>query len=205
MTHGVDDRSRVDLDLPRSHVVGDEGEAFVDHGVKVDRLLVQLTTAEHRPMAIDDLRGEDALAWMSARISPIASGVARLAVTIIWSAWALYIIAAERLPELMSNRSWSAPTSSRGDWRRRRAPGSCRLSISARCRARRSYRSPTIRSDWRTSAPTAAQHHAACIRPTGSGGDTARRCPAATGSRGCPIAAARANRISVDPAVAAAL
>ena len=42
--------------------MGDEGEAFIDHGVKVDRFLVQLTTAEHGPMPIDDLRGEDALA-----------------------------------------------------------------------------------------------------------------------------------------------
>ena len=49
------------LDLPRCHVVGDEGKAFIDHGVKIDRFLVQLTTSEHRPMAIDDLRGADAL------------------------------------------------------------------------------------------------------------------------------------------------
>ena len=49
------------LDLPRFHVVGDEGKALVDDAVKIGRLLVQLVTAEHRPMAIDDLRGAEAL------------------------------------------------------------------------------------------------------------------------------------------------
>ena len=50
----------VRLDLPRSHVVGDEGKALVYDGVKIDRFLLQLTTSEHGPMALDDLRGEDA-------------------------------------------------------------------------------------------------------------------------------------------------
>ena len=45
-----------------AHVVGDEGKAFIDDGVKIDRFLVQLMTSEHGPMAIDDLRGLDALA-----------------------------------------------------------------------------------------------------------------------------------------------
>ena len=49
------------LDLPRPHVVSDERQALVDDGVKVDRFLVQLMTSQHRPMAIDDLRGLDAL------------------------------------------------------------------------------------------------------------------------------------------------
>ena len=61
MTHGFDDRLTVRLDLPRAHVVRDKGKAFVDDGVQIDRFLVQLTTSEHRPMAIDDLRGADAL------------------------------------------------------------------------------------------------------------------------------------------------
>ena len=47
------------LDLPRAHVVSDEGQAGIDDGVKVDRFLDQLTTAQHRPVAIDDLRGLD--------------------------------------------------------------------------------------------------------------------------------------------------
>ena len=90
MTHGLDDRLTVACDLPRSHVVSDQGKAFVDHGVKVDRFLVQLMASEHRPMAIDDLRGADALGSgyrTGSRRS--SSGVARLAVTIICSAWAL--------------------------------------------------------------------------------------------------------------------
>jgi hypothetical protein len=36
-------------------------KAVLDNGVKIDRLLVQLPASEHRPMAIDDLRGLDAL------------------------------------------------------------------------------------------------------------------------------------------------
>ena len=43
-----------------------------------------------------------------------------------------------------------------------------------------------------------AQHRAPVFAATGSDRDSARRCPAATGSRGCPTAAARASRISVD-------
>ena len=65
------------LDLPRCHVVGDEGKTFIYHGVKIDRFLVQLTTSEHRPMAIDDLRGADALGLRYRKGSrPIVSGVA---------------------------------------------------------------------------------------------------------------------------------
>ncbi len=49
------------LYLPRLHVVSDEGEALVDDTVEVDRFLVERVTAEHRPVAIDDLRGAEAL------------------------------------------------------------------------------------------------------------------------------------------------
>ena len=48
-----------------------------------------------------------------------------------------------------------------------------------------------------------AQHRAPVFAATGSERDSARRCPAATGSRECPTAATRASRISVDPAVVA--
>ena len=43
-----------------------------------------------------------------------------------------------------------------------------------------------------------AQHRAPVFAATGSERDSARRCPAATGSRGCPTAVARASRRSVD-------
>ena len=39
----------------------DQGKGLVDDGVQIDRFLVQLMALEHRPMAIDDLRGADAL------------------------------------------------------------------------------------------------------------------------------------------------
>ena len=42
-----------------------------------------------------------------------------------------------------------------------------------------------------------AQHRAPVFAATGSERDSARRCPAATGSRGCPTAVARASRMSV--------
>ena len=61
MTHGFEDRLTVVSICRAAHVVGDEGKAFSDHGVKIDRFLVQLTASEHGPMAIDDLRGADAL------------------------------------------------------------------------------------------------------------------------------------------------
>jgi hypothetical protein len=41
--------------------VGNEDKAFVYNGAKIDRLPLQLMTAEHCPMALDDLRGENAL------------------------------------------------------------------------------------------------------------------------------------------------
>ena len=41
--------------------------------------------------------------------------------------------------------------------------------------------------------------------PQASGDETARRCQAATDSRGCPTAATRANRTSVDPPIVAVL
>ena len=59
--HGFAGRSTVASICRAAHVVGDEGKAFIDHGVKIDRFLVQLMTSEHCPMAIDDLRGLDAL------------------------------------------------------------------------------------------------------------------------------------------------
>ena len=71
----------------------DERQAFVDDGVKIDRLLVELTTAKHGPMAIDDLRRVNARVRISDRISPIVSDVARWALTIICSASALCMIA----------------------------------------------------------------------------------------------------------------
>ena len=43
-------------------------------------------------MALDDLRGADALSLDVGRISPIVSDVARFPVTNIWSAWALTLI-----------------------------------------------------------------------------------------------------------------
>ena len=43
-------------DLPRSHVVIDKGQAFIDHGMQIDGFDVQLTAAQHFPMTIDDLR-----------------------------------------------------------------------------------------------------------------------------------------------------
>ena len=49
-----------------------------------------------------------------------------------------------------------------------------------------------------------AQHRDPVFAPQARSRDSARRCPAAAGSRGCPTAAARASRISVDLAVVAA-
>ena len=51
----------VHRDLPRSHVVGDKSKAFRHGRVQIDRLLLQLVTPEHRPVALDDLRRADAL------------------------------------------------------------------------------------------------------------------------------------------------
>ena len=50
-----------DLDFPCGHVVGDEGQALVDHGMQIDLALIQLATAEHRPKVIDDPCGVNAL------------------------------------------------------------------------------------------------------------------------------------------------
>jgi hypothetical protein len=80
------------LDLPRAHVVSDERKTLTDHGVNVDRFLVQLMTAEHCPMPIDDLCGLDALALDVGKELAPAPGVARLTAIIIRPALALWII-----------------------------------------------------------------------------------------------------------------
>ena len=93
-------------------------------GVKIDRFLVQLMASEHRPMAIDDLRGADALGLdvgqdLSHRVGRRTIGgdhhLKRLGVV---------HHRAEGLTELMCNRAGQRRHRLRGDWRRRRAPGS---------------------------------------------------------------------------------
>ena len=58
----------------------------------IDRHRTMLKSHQLVKKPIDDLRGARAWAWMSDRISSIVSDVARFAVTIICSAWALCII-----------------------------------------------------------------------------------------------------------------
>ena len=106
----VDDagiRRQIDggLDLPRSHVVRDEGKALIDHGVKIDRFLVQLMTSEHRPMAIDDLRGVDALGLDVGQ--DLADRVGRRTIGGDHHLQRLGVVdhRAERLTELMGNRA----------------------------------------------------------------------------------------------------
>ena len=73
--------------------MSNEGEAFFDNGVKIDRFLLQLMTSEHCPMALDDLRGADALGLdIGEDLVRSCPAVARLAVIIICSAWALCMI-----------------------------------------------------------------------------------------------------------------
>ena len=59
--HGVERQVQGGPDVPRFHVVCYESEAFVDDAVKIRGLLVQCVAAQHRPMAVDDLRGAEAL------------------------------------------------------------------------------------------------------------------------------------------------
>ena len=49
-----------------------------------------------------------------------------------------------------------------------------------------------------------AEHREPVFLPQARTRDSARRCPAATGSRRCPTAATRASRMSADLAIAAA-
>ena len=65
----------------------------IDDGMQIDRFLVELSALEHRPMAIDDLRGTDALGLNVGQ--DLADRVGRRpirGVTIICSAWALSMI-----------------------------------------------------------------------------------------------------------------
>ena len=204
----VDDagmRRQIDggFDLPRSHVVSHERKTFIDHGVEVDRFRVQLTASEHGPMPIDDLCGLDALGLDVGK--DLAHRVGRRTIGGDHHPTRLGVVnhRAEGLTELMGNRARQrrhrqATTGVGGE---RQVPPALDLGPAA-CAALIQEPDDQERLDGQYA--DGAEHRAPVCVATGSERDSARRCPAATGSRGCPTAVARASRISVDRAVAAA-
>ena len=87
----VDDapiRRQIDprLDMPRAQVVRDKGKGLIDDGVQIDRFPVQLSALSIVRWRSMICVARTPWAWVSDRISPIVSDVARLAVTIICSA-----------------------------------------------------------------------------------------------------------------------
>ena len=203
MTHGLEDRLTVAATCRAAHVVRDEGQALVDDGVKIDRFLVQLMASQHRPMAIDDLRGADALGLDVGQ--DLSDRVGRRTIRGDHHLQRLGVVhdRTERLTELMSNRAGQrrhrlAATGVGGE---RQVPPALDLGPLP-CAALVQEPDDQERLDGQRA--DGAQHRAPVFAATGSERDSARRCPAATGSRECPIAATRASRRSVDRALVAA-
>ena len=149
-------------------------------------------------MAIDDLRGVDALrsGYRSGSLS-IVSGRRTLAATIICSACGVVHHRAQGLTELMGNRAGQrrhrlAATGVGGE---RQVPPAVDLGPLP-CAAL--VQEPDDQERLDDQRADRAQHRAPVFAATGSDRDSARRCRPATDSRGCPIAAARASRISAD-------
>ena len=202
MTHGI--RRQIDgcLDLPRLHVVVDEGKAFSDHCVKIDRFHVQLMTSEHCPMAIDDLRGLDALGLDVGQDLPYRVGRRTIGGDHHLKRLGVVDHRAEGLTELMCNRACQrrhrlTPTGVRGE---RQVPPAVDLGTLPRAAL---VQEPDNQERLDEQRAHCAENREPVFAATGSELDSARRCPPATGSRGCPTAVTRASRISVDLAVVA--
>ena len=198
MTQGFEDKLSVHRDLPRAHVVGNEGKAFLYDGVKIDRFLLQLTASEHGPMALDDLRGADALGLDIGE--DLSDGVWRRTIRGDHHLKRLGVVhhRTERLNELMQNRVSQRRhrLAAAGVSGERQVPPAVDLGPLPGAALEQQ---PDDQERLDDQCAGRAQNRGPVFAATGWDFDSAPRCPAATDSRGCPTAAARASRISVGP------
>ena len=205
--HGiaVDDaraRRQVDdgFDLPRLQVVSDERQAFADDGVEVDRLPVKLTTSQHRPMPLDDLRGLDALRPDVGQ--DLLRRVGRRTIGVDHRSKRLGVVdhRAEGLTELVGNRRGQRRhrLTAAGVGGERQVPPAVALGLPP-CAALGQEADDEQRLEGQRA--DRSKHGELVLLPQAWDCDGARRCPPAAGSPRSPTAATRARRTSVGKTV----